>query len=210
MAHGNPVLTEGDVTVVPANQAPWADLQAVFGPRGEAARCQCQYFRTERAEWRVIDRAERAARLHAQTRCGDPDAPATSGLVGYLDAEPVAWCAVEPRPAYLRLRGGRIPWAGRDEDRDDPGVWAVTCFFTRLGYRRRGMSAVLTRAAVQFARQRGARAVEGYPMIPRPGQEVTWGELFIGSRSSFADAGFTEVSRPTPRRAVMRLDFPGA
>jgi hypothetical protein len=35
----------------------------------------------------------------------------------------------------------------------------------------------------------------------------SWGELYVGSRSIFADAGFTEVSRPTPRRAVMRIDF---
>jgi hypothetical protein len=64
------------------------------------------------------------------------------------------------------------------------------------------------RGAVQFARQRGARALEGYPMIVQPGQQLTLlSELHVGSRSSFADAGLTEVSRPTLRRAVMRIDF---
>jgi hypothetical protein len=43
-------------------------------------------------------------------------------------------------------------------------------------------------------------------MITRPGKEITWGELHVGSRSSFADAGFTEVSRPMLRRVVMRID----
>ena len=33
------------------------------------------------------------------------------------------------------------------------------------------------------------------------------GELHVGSRSIFADAGFTEVSHPTLRRVVMRIDF---
>jgi hypothetical protein len=69
------------------------------------------------------------------------------------------------------------------------------------------VSRVLARAAVEFARERGARALEGYPIVVQPGQEFTWGELFVGSRSVFADAGFTEVSRPTLRRAVMRIDF---
>ena len=32
-------------------------------------------------------------------------------------------------------------------------------------------------------------------------------ELNMGTRSVFAAAGFTEVSRPSPRRAVMRIDF---
>lgn len=100
-----------------------------------------------------------------------------------------------------------MPWAGRDEDPDDAGVWAVTCFVTRVGFRRRGVSGVLARAAADFARERGARAVEGYPMTTHPGQEITWGELYVGSRSIFADAGFTEISRPTPRRVVMRTDF---
>jgi len=83
----------------------------------------------------------------------------------------------------------------------------VTCFVTRVGFRRRGISRALARAAVDFARERGARALEGYPMITNPGQEISWGELHVGSRSIFAAAGFAEVSHPTPRRVVMRIDF---
>jgi GNAT superfamily N-acetyltransferase len=78
---------------------------------------------------------------------------------------------------------------------------------TRAGFRHRGVSRALARAAVDFARERGAQALEGYPMITRPGQEITWDELRVGSRSIFADAGFTEVSHPTLRRVVMRIDF---
>jgi hypothetical protein len=44
-------------------------------------------------------------------------------------------------------------------------------------------------------------------MITVPGQEITWGELHVGSRNAFAAAGFREVTRPTTRRVVMRLDF---
>jgi GNAT superfamily N-acetyltransferase len=143
---------------------------------------------------------ERAERFRAQT------AEAATGLVAHLDGEPAGWCAVEPRSAYRRLLGSRLVWAGRDEDPADDGVWAVTCFVTRKGFRRRGVSAALAEAAVGFARDRGARAVEGYPMIVEPGQKLAWpSELFVGSRKIFADAGFTEVSRPTARRVVMRL-----
>jgi hypothetical protein len=76
-----------------------------------------------------------------------------------------------------------------------------------MGFRRRGVRRGLARAAVDFARERGARALEGYPMITEPGKEITWGELHVGSRSSFAAAGFAEVSRPSLRRVVMRIDF---
>jgi GNAT superfamily N-acetyltransferase len=161
--------------------------------------------------WASVGTEELAHRLRAQTDCGRPASRTTSGLVAYLDGEPAGWCAVEPRTAYARLLlKTRVPWFGRAEDKADDGVWAVTCFVTRAGFRRRGVSRALARAAVDFARQRGARALEGYPMITRPGQEVTWGELHVGSRSIFEDAGFAEVSRPTLRRVVMRIDFDDA
>lgn len=207
MADRTRKTTDVAISVVPANEASWDDLQAVFGARGDASRCQCQHYKIRHAQWRSVPAAERAERLRQQTGCGRRKARRTSGLVAYLDGEPVGWCAVEPRTAYPRLLDTRVPWAGRDEDTTDDGIWAVTCFVTRAGFRRRGVSRALARAAVDFARERGARAIEGYAMITQPGQEIVWGELHVGSRSIFAAAGFAEVSRPTPRRVVMRIDF---
>lgn len=207
MADRTRTTTEAAIRVVPANQASGEDLRAIFGERGEAARCQCQFFKIRHSEWRSVPVDERAQRLREQTRCDQPGARTTSGLVAYLDGEPAGWCAVEPRTGYARLLRTRVAWTGREEDKTDDGVWAVTCFVTRTGFRRRGVSRALARATVDFARERGARAVEGYPMITQPGQEFSWGELYVGSLGIFAAAGFTEVSRPTRRRAVMRIDL---
>jgi GNAT superfamily N-acetyltransferase len=114
---------------------------------------------------------------------------------------------VRGRAALRLLRKCRVPWERRSEDKTDDSIWAATCFVTRAGFRRRGVSRALACAAVDFARERGARALEGYPMLTEPGKEITWGELHVGSRSIFAAAGFAEVSRPTPRRVVMRINF---
>lgn len=78
---------------------------------------------------------------------------------------------------------------------------------TRKGFRKRGITYALAEASIWFARERGARALEAYSMLTEPGREITWGELFVGSRNVFADAGFIEVSRPSARRAVMRIEF---
>lgn len=195
--------------VVPANEASWEDIRAVFGERGDAYKCQCQRYKLERGEaFKKFPVEERAHRLRTQTECGHPKSTSTSGLIAYLEGEPVGWCAVEPRTAYPGLlRVYRVPWEGRDEDKADAAIWAVTCFVVRAGYRRRRVSYALARAAVGFARERGARALEGYPMLTEPGKEITWGELHVGSRSIFEAAGFAEVSHPTPRRVVMRIDF---
>jgi hypothetical protein len=47
---------------------------------------------------------------------------------------------------------------------------------------------------VDFARERGARAIEGYPMTTK---NAILEELHVGTEGTFADAGFIEVSRPT-------------
>ena len=195
--------------IVPANEVSWEDLQTVFGTRGSAAFCQCQRFKlAPREAFSSFPVAERARRLREQTNAGHPESATTAGLVAYLDGEPVGWCAVEPRTAYEGLlRVFRVPWEGRTEDKADASVWAVTCIFVRAGYRRRGIGYALVEAAAEHARQLGARAIEGYPLVTEPGQEITWGEILVGNRSVFAAAGFSEVSHPTPRRVVMRIDY---
>jgi GNAT superfamily N-acetyltransferase len=199
-------MAESDVRVVPANEASWDDLQAVFG-RGAAARCQCQRIKLGDRDWYAMPVPDRAQRLREEADCGHPEADGTSGMVAYVDGQPAGWVAVEPRAHYRRLRGSSVPWSGRTEDPDDPDVWAIVCFAIRPGYRGRGLTGPLAAAAVEYARAHGARAVEAYPMIPKPGQTVSWGEMNVGSRSVFAAAGLRDVSRPTTRRAVMRLDL---
>ena len=191
--------------VVPANEACWDDLAAIFGATDYPGRCQCQRFKVPGWFWRDSTQEERTAMLRTQSACGDPGATATSGLAAYLGDEPVGWVAVEPRTAYPKLRTSRVPWSGRDEDKDDDGIWAVTCFVIRKGYRGRGLTYPLARATIEFARARGARALEAYPMITQPGKEITGGEFHVGARQVFEDAGFEEVSRPTARRVVMRI-----
>ena len=201
------MATEPALRIVPADEATWDDLRAVFGTRGSAYRCQCQRYKlAHRESFAAFPVEERADRLRRQTDCDAAEPSGSTGLVAYLDAEPVGWCAVEPRSDYPGLlRHYRVPWEGRDEDRSDPTVWAVTCFVTRAGFRRRGIGGELAQAAVAYARECGARAVEGYPMTTTKAIDE---ELHVGTRAMFAAAGFTEVSRPTLRRVVMRLDLP--
>ena len=194
------------ISVVPANEASWQDLQTIFGARGPGSRCYCQRWKLRpREHFAGFPAEERAHRLRAQTDCGHPGSDTTSGLVAYMGGEPVGWCAVEPRTAYEGLvRNSRVPWDGRAENKTDDRIWAVTCLFTRTGFRKRGVSRALARAAVEFARERGALAIEGYPITA---VNVIDDERHVGARSTFADAGFAEVSRPTLRRVVMRIDF---
>lgn len=195
------------VRVVPANEATWEDLKAVLGGAGYHGGCWCQRMKMSGRDWfyQGVPVAERQRRLEDQTRCGNADAAETSGLVAYWGDDPVGWCAVEPRSRFMRM--GQAPWKGRQEDPNDPGIWCVACTVVKSGFRHKGVSRALIAAAVDFARSRGARALEGYGMITQPGVDITWGELHVGAVSAFAAAGLREVNRPSKRRVVMRIDF---
>ena len=190
--------------IVPANEASWDDLQAIL--TGGAGRCQCQRQRLGDHDWFRIPQDERAAILRAETHCDDPRATETIGIVAYLDDEPVGWCAVDRRGVYGRLRGSPVPWTDRSEDKDDESVWAIACLVVRKGYRHQGLTYDLVQGAVAHARDRGAEAIEGYPLITG-GNQVIWDEMSVGSVGPFVAAGFTEVTHPTKRRLVMRLEF---
>ncbi|MFC6355959.1 GNAT family N-acetyltransferase [Luethyella okanaganae] len=197
------MVVPGEVTIVSATDAPWADVEQVFGTRGDPSRCWCQFFKMSNAGWDTAKSAECKAEFQAQVR-----ASATSpGVIAYLDGEAVGWCAVEPRVNYSRLARTKIVTDGSTEPLDDASVWAVTCFVVRVGYRRRGIAAALLLGAIEQARRHGARVLEGYPVDVAERAKTSAAELYHGSLSLFLGAGFEVASRPSPGRPVTRLQL---
>lgn len=186
------------ITVRPVDESLFDDVQTVFGDRGQQARCQCQGYRMGWYAQHSDDVPGRRELLRDQVIEGH-------GLIAHLDGEPVGWCSAAPRSDYAYLR--KTTWNGRHEDPHDPTVWAVTCFVTRAGFRRQGVSRALAAGTVDLARAHGARTLEAYPMQPAPGKDVTWGELHVGALSAFLAAGFRIEHQPSLRRAVVRYDF---
>jgi GNAT superfamily N-acetyltransferase len=121
---------------------------------------------------------------------------ATSGASG--NPEPIAWCAVAPRSDYPALSRSRIL-----KPVDDTPVWSVTCFFVQKNWRRQGLTRKLLAAASRFARENGAKIIEGYPTEPRKG-DVADVFVFTGLASAFHAEGFEEAARRSPSRPIMR------
>jgi len=151
------------------------------------------WWRISRAEFsRNGNRGNRRA-LRTLVRAGT-----VPGMLAYRGGEPVAWVSLGPREDFAALE--RSTTLKRV---DDQPVWSVVCFFVAKPYRGRGVMAPLLRAAVAYARRRGARLIEGYPIDP--GDGLTGYAGFTGVVSAFRRAGFRQVARPTPRQYVMRL-----
>jgi GNAT superfamily N-acetyltransferase len=187
----------GDALVVrPLTPSRWPDLERLFGPRGACAGCWCMYWCLPHAQYQQQKGAANKRAFHARVAAGD-----VPGVLGYVETEPVAWCAIEPRARYSGLARSRIL-----QPVDDRDVWSVTCLYVRADQRRRGRTIELLSAAAEHARKRGAVIIEGYPHDPgaaRMAAAFAW----TGFASAFRAAGFREVARRSPKRPIMRLEL---
>src|SRR3954451_23784702 len=199
---GRTAVPAGDVHVLPATAERFQDLAVILGqrdPDGDA--CWCLTYRLPSGQNRALRGRARAQAV--QDLCAGPLPP---GVLGYLDGEVVGWAGVAPRAdLHTFANSRRIPHV------DDLPVWTVWCFRVRAGYARRGVARALLDGAVRFARERGAPAIEGYP-VENEGSRVDRTMAYVGTRGMFERAGFTKaadtasVSGGFPR-VVMRLDL---
>lgn len=170
----------------------WNDFAGLCHEMGPNRSCWCMWWRHDGARSEMSAR-ERARALVRAT-------PVPIGLLAYEGPTAIGWVAVGWRTDYPRLNRGRDT-APVDETR---GVWAIPCFFVREDYRGKGVARALLDAAVQFAAENGAYAVEGIPGDPAT-RTRSASASYTGTVEMFRRAGFTEVARRTPKgRVVMR------
>jgi hypothetical protein len=62
----HPRSRPADLRVVPAGDVPFADVESVFGTRGDPATCWCQWYKIRGAEWKATAPPELRDRLAAQ------------------------------------------------------------------------------------------------------------------------------------------------
>lgn len=186
------------VEVRPA--AIFEDVRTLVGPkRPDASVCWCLSYRIpSKLNKELVGpaRGEYVAQLLQQ---------GPLGVLAYDDGKPVGWAAVAPRADTSFARNRRIPQV------DDLPVWSLWCIRVRPGHRGRGLSHVLIRGAVEFARDHGAPAVEAYP-LDNKGARVDLTMAYAGLRPNFEAAGFCYVTTTSSvlsghPRVLMRYDL---
>lgn len=190
------------ITIEPATADRFADAQHTWDNGGDGRSCQCQWWTITNAEWQKTSQPERVELFREEVASG----PAP-GLIAYVDSEPAGWVRVGPRTRQRRLARTRAFASGSPEPWDDDTVWAVSCFVVRKEHRRQGLNDRLLAAAIEFARDAGARVIEAYPLDPGAGPKKPSSSLFHGTVSTFVAAGFHEVARPRPDLAIVALDL---
>lgn len=123
------------------------------------------------------------------------------GLLAFQDDEAVGWIAIAPRSELLRVDNSRT-----SPRVDDVAVWVIPCVTVSPKARGAGITVAMIRAAVEYAAEHGAPAVEAYP---RAGDKrVKDNNAYFGTEPMFRRAGFRVIRKPPgnlPKNWVPRV-----
>jgi GNAT superfamily N-acetyltransferase len=173
----------------PVTPETWHDFEKLFESRGGPKSCWCTVWRTVEAPTTAEPPATAKKReMKRRISAGEP-----VGLLGYIDAEPVARCSIAPRDTY------RASMSDVMEGDETQTIWSIVCFFVSRPYRGQGMFQRMIAVAEEYAASHGATLLEGYPVDPdAPSYR------FGGFLSAFEQAGYAPVGRKGARRHIVR------
>lgn len=174
------------------------DLARLFDQHKMTADCWCMW-------WLIPVKAFHEAGA-AGNQAAFRDLATTSvepmGLLAYKDGAPVGWCALGPRERYARAI--KTP-TYRGADLEEEGVWLAPCFYIHPDVRGEGVASALLKAAVELAREHGAKAVEGFPY--EGDKRRSGGSIQVGVESLFSACGFEALRKSAGSRVIMRRDL---
>lgn len=189
------------VIVHPLTPDRWDDLEAIFNAKGcsVARGCWCMYYRRSGKSADL-----RSGETQSKRNRGDLMALAASdpppGLIGYRNGVPIGWISLGPRQDFAKLARSPVM-----KPIDELPVWSIVCFVVPSEYRKQGVARALLAGAVEYARQRGVRLLEAYPVDKA--QPSAGDSSWFGSKAMYDAAGFDEVARRKPARPVVRLQL---
>ena len=186
-------VTLSNLEFHPVTVKRWKDLESLFGERGACGGCWCMWWRMVRSEFNKKKGLGNKKALKKVIDSGE-----IPGILAYDNSGPIGWCSVAPREKFSTLERSRIL-----QRVDEKPVWSVVCFFVAKTLRRKGVTIALLKAALEYAKKRGAKIVEGYPVDPKKGKTPDV-FAYTGLASAFRQAGFVEVLRRSETRPIMR------
>jgi len=186
---------EKNLTFRPLTSSNWKDIEKLFGEDSICKSCWCMWWRQSSSEWQKRKGTERKEALKKIVFDGK-----VPGILAYSKGKPIGWCSIAPREEFHRLEKSRTL-----KRIDDQQVWSVVCFFVAKQFRRKGVSTMLLKAAVEYAMRQGAKIIEGYPNRSRKMLNDTI--AYTGLASAFLKAGFTDFSSLSKVKTIMRYDL---
>lgn len=177
------------VGVRPLTDETWDALAALFKEGGDPRWCWCQHWRLRSRDMAAAKVPQLRELLRTQASSDEPP-----GLVAFDGERAVGWVSLGPRSDFQRIVLSKvIPKI------DDRPVWSIVCFAVSESARGEGVARALLEAAINYARGRGATALEAYPVRLAAADDGTPAPIhpdaaFTGTLPMFVRAGFTVVA----------------
>ncbi|HEY8804282.1 MAG TPA: GNAT family N-acetyltransferase [Clostridium sp.] len=184
---------EKNIDICPLDITRWNDFETLFGERGACGGCWCMSWRLKKSDFQKQKgnmNKEAMKRLVEQNK--------GIGVLAYIEGKVIGWCAVAPREVYLRLENSRVL-----KRIDDEPVWSISCFYITKAYRRKGISSLLIKGAINYCKVNGATIIEAYPVVPYS-SEVPDAFMWTGMPTAFEKEGFVVAERRSNSKPIMR------
>jgi GNAT superfamily N-acetyltransferase len=179
--------------VEPLTAGNFQKLIKLFGNGSACRRCYCQY-------WQVGSSYLKDSVAGNQTKLLQICQKRPPGLIAINESDQaLGWCHVTPRSELGWLASRKFLHPIETSEVAFEKIWSISCFQVHRAFRRRGITAILIEAAVEFARQEGALVLEAYPVDATKSRTT----VFTGYATTFARLGFVEMARRTPSRPVV-------
>jgi GNAT superfamily N-acetyltransferase len=162
-----------NIKVKPVDKTTWHDFEKLFKSKGAPGYCWCMVWRMTNEELKLNTSANKKKFIRQRVRANTP-----IGLLAYDKTEPIGWCSIAPRETYHRLQGTLEK------------VWSIACFYVKREYRDQGFVDFLIDKAKKYAKRKGAKYLEAYPVKPSSPSY-----RFMGFVKSFDNAGFSFVKK---------------
>jgi len=188
--------------VEPLTASRFEALAALFREGGDPRSCWCMFWRLRAKDFSEAKVPQLRGGLAALAA-----GPLAPGLVAFRGDRAVGWCSLGPREDFGRLEHSRvIPRV------DDQAVWSIVCFAVSKDARGKGVAGALLEAAVNWARNQGAKVLEAYPVEIGSDKTMNAESAYTGTLPMFERAGFKVVSATDSKaagrpRVVVRRDL---
>ncbi|RHX84295.1 GNAT family N-acetyltransferase [Leptospira stimsonii] len=171
------------IKIKPVTKSNWDDFEVLFESRGLLNNCWCMAWRMTKEELKCNNAKCRKEYIRERIFSNIP-----IGLLAYSNTEAIAWCSVAPRETFQRLGG--------DESLEN--VWSIACFYIEKEFRDKGLLNLLIEEAMNYAKKKGAKYMEAYPVNPdSPSYR------YMGFVKTFEKLGFNYIKKAGKRRYVM-------
>ncbi len=168
-----------EIKIQPLGENNWAGFISLMSTDVQCSECWCLNHR---------EPAGCATGLPAQEKMKElVSIGKVHGLLAYQNEECVGWIAIDPMSA---LKGHDCQTTGKVDE------WSIHCIFIKDGFRGMGLSKQLIKAAIEYAKLKGATLISAFPIPEENRNKFPANEAeFSGRFSTYSKMGFEPVGK---------------